>query len=107
MDSIIDNFAKLVVTVTAEPLYLPNETDLKAVALNATLTNLKTANTAAISATTPYDNAKIARNTLLYQSNTGLVDIALDVKKYVKSVFGASSPQYKQVSGIQFRKYKI
>lgn len=33
---------------------------------------------------------------------TGLVQTALDVKKYIKSVFGATSPQFKQVSGPEF-----
>jgi hypothetical protein len=43
------------------------------------------------------------RNSILYASVSGLVDVALDVKKYVKSVYGASSPQYKQVSKIEFK----
>ena len=37
-------------------------------------------------------------------TGTGLVDTAGDVKKYVKSVFGGTSPQYKQVSGLKFTK---
>jgi hypothetical protein len=105
-DSLIDNFTKFVVCLSAEPLYIPNEADLKVAGLNTTLTNFKTLNTAAINAATPYKNAMIARNTLLYQDNTGLVDIALEVKKYVKSVFGATSPQYKQISKIEFKKIK-
>ena len=105
-DSLIDNFTKFVVCVSAEPLYVPNEADLKVAALNSTLTNYKTLNTAAINAATPYKNALIARNTLLYQDSTGLVDIALEVKKYVKSVFGATSPQYKEISKIEFKKQK-
>ena len=28
------------------------------------------------------------------------------VKKYIKSVFGASSPEYKQVSGLKFKLVK-
>ena len=74
--------------------------------LNTTLTNFKTLNTAAINAATPYKNAMIARNTVLYQDNTGLVDTALEVKKYVKSVFGTLSPQYKEISKIEFKKIK-
>ena len=104
-DALIDNFAKLIQTVTAEPLYLPNETDLKIATLNTLLTNLKTANTGVISATTAYSNGRISRDTILYAPTTGLVDMALEVKKYVKSLFGATSPQYKQVSGLQFKKY--
>lgn len=103
-DNLIDNFDKLLKHVTAEPLYVPNETDLTITALNTTLTNLKALNTAVINVTTPYKNALIARDTVLYADNTGLVDIAKEVKKYVKSVFGARSPQFKQVSKLAFKK---
>ena len=40
----------------------------------------------------------------LKKNGQGMVDTALDVKTYVKSVFGASSPQYKQVSALKFTK---
>ncbi|NVN93958.1 MAG: hypothetical protein HXX18_01615 [Bacteroidetes bacterium] len=106
-DSLIDNFSKLIVLVSGEPLYIPNESDLNVAALNARFTNLETLNTVAIDRTTAYSNALIARNTLLYKPALGLVDIALSVKKYVKSVFGASNSQYKQISGIKFKKTKI
>jgi len=105
-DSLIDNFSKLIVSVTAEPLYIPNETDLKVTALNTLLTNLKTSNTAVINATPSYRSAIITRNTTLYQPATGLVDTALEVKKYVKSVFGARSQQYAEISGLEFKKLK-
>ena len=106
-DSLIDHLTKLIQLVTSEALYTPNENDLKVTALNTTLTSLKTTNTAVINAETTYKNALLNRNNTLYAGNTGLVDLALEVKKYVKSVFGATSPQYKQVSSIAFRKYKI
>lgn len=105
-DSLIDHFTKLIVLVSAEPLYIPNEADLKVTALNTTLNNLKTLNTVVINMTTPYKNSMLTRNTVLYQDDTGLVDIALDVKKYVKSVFGATSPQYKLISKLHFKNFK-
>ena len=105
-DSLIDNFTKLIVSVSAEPLYVPNEADLKVTVLNTTLNNLKTLNTVVINLTTPYKNSMIARDVALYQEGTGLVDIALEVKKYVKSVFGATSPQFKQVNKLHFKNYK-
>lgn len=105
-DSLIDNFNKLIVCLSVEPLYIPNENDLKIAALNTTLTNYRTLNTAVINAAIPYKNAIIARNSVLYQDITGLVDIALEVKKYVKSVFGATSPQYKQISKLEFKRIK-
>lgn len=103
-DSVLDNFTKLVDLVASEPDYKPNETELQAQTLKTYTQELQTANTAVINATTVYSNSKIERDKVLYADNSGMVDIALDVKLYVKSVFGSSSPQYKQISKISFRK---
>ncbi len=105
-DRLIDSFNKLIDLVGAEPKYIPNENDLKFTNLKTFLINLKTANTNVISKYTDYSNARIERDNQLYNPNNGLVETALSVKKYVKSVFGASSPQYKQVSGIKFTRPK-
>jgi hypothetical protein len=101
-DKLIDHFAQLIATLTAEPKYLPNENELKVATLNTLLTDLRAKNTAVISATTALSNARIARDKALYGETTGILDVAQDVKQYVKSLFGASSPQYKQVSGLKF-----
>lgn len=105
-DSRIDNFNKLITSLTSETLYAPNENDLKLTALNTLLTTFKTTNTAVVNSTTTYSNSLISRNTILYSDNTGLVDIAMEVKKYIKSVFGGTSSQYKQISKLQFKKLK-
>jgi hypothetical protein len=103
-DNNIDHLDKFIKLLTAEPSYIPNETDLTITGLKDTLANLKAVNTAVIKATTPYSNAIIARDNALYADGSGLVEIAGEVKKYVKSVFGTSSPQYKQISGLRFKK---
>jgi hypothetical protein len=105
-DSRIENLEKLNQQLAAITLYAPNEADLKVTALNALLTDLKAKNTAVVAATTPLSNARINRNKTLYDPTTGLVTAAAEVKMYVKSLFGASSPQYKQISGIKFTKPK-
>lgn len=105
-DALIDNFSKLIELVGTEPTYTPNETDLQISTLQTTLGSLKATNTAVVNAYTGYSNARIARNNMLYAPTSGLVDIALEVKKYVKSVFGASSPQFKQVSKLEFKRPK-
>ena len=104
-DSLIDNFAKLIQVVSTTSAYAPNETELKVATLNTLLTNLRSSNTGVISATTAYSNSRIARNSTLYAPVNGLVGIAFEVKKYVKSLFGATSPQYGQVSGLSFRAF--
>lgn len=103
-DSIIENLGKLGELVISEPSYAPNEVDLQVATLTTFHNNLKTTNTTVINATTAISNARITRNQILYAPKTGLYDIAQEVKKYVKSVFGATSPQYKQVSKIKFTK---
>lgn len=103
-DSRIDNFDKLIKLLASVTLYTPNEADLKVSALTTVLNDLKAKNSAVMSAEVPLNNSRIARNDVLYKENTGLVDIALDVKTYIKSVYGATSPQYKKISKVKFTK---
>ncbi len=103
-DNRLDNFAKLINLLAAEPGYAPNEADLKVTALNTLLASMKTKNTAVINAKTSLDNARISRNKILYFDVTAIYNIQSDAKKYVKSVFGATSPEYKLISKIRFTK---
>jgi len=103
-DNRIENLDKLIQLLSSQTAYTPNEADLKVTALTTLIADMRTKNTAVINAYTPLSNTRIARNNILYATGTGLVDIAGEVKKYVKSVYGATSPQYKQVSGLQFTK---
>ena len=105
-DSRLDNFDKLIKLLTSVTLYAPNEADLKVTALTTLYNDLKAKNAAVVTATTPLSNARISRNDILYRANTGLVDIALDTKTYIKSLYGATSPQYKQVSKLEFKAVK-
>lgn len=84
---------KLIELLTAQPAYTPNEPDVAVAGLTTVFTNMKTTNTAAINAYTPLSNARIDMNKILYDETTGLVKVAGDVKSYVKSVFGGTSPQ--------------
>lgn len=102
-DSKMEHFTGVISLVSAVPVYGPNETDLKVAGLNVVVGNMKAKNTAVINAFTGYTNALAARNKVLYAEGTGLVDVALLVKEYVKSIYGASSSQYKAVNKISFR----
>lgn len=103
-DNRLDNFDKLVKLLASVPEYAPNETELKVDTLAALYTTLNEKNLAVINATAPLNNARIARDEVLYAPNTGIVDISADVKTYMKSAFGASSPQFKAISGLAFAK---
>ena len=101
-DSQVENLDKLVQLLSAQSAYKPNETDLTVDALKELLNNMRAANTDVVNAATPVSNARISRNNVLYHPTDGMLERAKDTKLYVKSVFGASSPQYKQVSKIKF-----
>jgi hypothetical protein len=101
-NSRMENLDKLIKLLASVTLYAPNEEDLKVASLTALYNDLKTKNIAVINSAVPLNNARISRNEILYKENTGLTDIATDTKTYIKSVFGATSPQFKQVSKLQF-----
>ena len=102
-DQLIQHLAGLTSVLEAETSYTPNETDLQVATLQTKIADLTTKNTAVATAYASISNSRIERNETLYSSSTGLVETANEVKKYIKSVFGASSPQFAQVKGIQFK----
>ena len=104
-DNRLDNFDKLIKMLAAIPQYTPNEADLKITALTVIYNDLKTKNTVVITAEIPLNNARISRNNLLYKEATGLVDTATTIKTYIKSLYNASSPQYKAISKLTFKPY--
>ncbi len=91
-DSLIDHFTKLIESVSQDANYKPNETELKVATLQTKLDSLKSSNTDLVNNFTNWSNARINRNTTLYNPLTGLVQTALEVKKYVKSVFWCKQP---------------
>ncbi|HFG0566836.1 TPA: hypothetical protein ACGFUW_002626 [Flavobacterium psychrophilum] len=105
-DQQIQHLAGIISVLQTEPSYAPNENDLKIATLTAKQADLTAKNNAVSTAYTNVSNSRIARDTTIYGTDTGLFDIATEVKKYVKSVFGATSPQFAQVKGIEFTKKK-
>jgi hypothetical protein len=105
-DQLIQHLAGLTSVLEAETSYTPNETDLQVATLQTKIADLTAKNTAVATAYANVSNSRIARNETLYSSTTGLVETANEVKKYIKSVFGASSPQFAQVKGITFKAIK-
>lgn len=101
-DSRIENLDKLLQLLRAQAGYAPNEPELSVAGLTTLRNEMVAANTAAVNTATLASNARISRNKILYDPETGLVRIANDVKAYVKSAFGALNPQYKQVSKLKF-----
>ncbi|MBL7748767.1 MAG: hypothetical protein JNM19_15120, partial [Chitinophagaceae bacterium] len=105
-DQKAEHFSRLVKLIQAETNYSPNEADLTVTANQAKLAEFRNANTEVINAFADLSNSRIRRDAILYNPLLGLVNRALDVKKYVKSIFSATSPQFKQVNSLQFKTNK-
>ena len=103
-DHQIEHFARLMALIQSEISYQPNEVELQIGTLQMYLEQLRMTNSAVVMAEVALSNARIQRDTFLYGVKTGICDVAQDVKQYVKAVFGANSPQYKQISGLRFTK---
>lgn len=103
-DSVLDNFDKLSQLVAAEPMYKPNEPELALTGLTTFIAAMEASNQAVIDSTTALSNALISRNKVLFAEPDGLVPIADAVKLYLRSIYKVSSPEYKQVSKLQFPK---
>jgi hypothetical protein len=99
-DNRLDNLDKLIKLLATVPEYAPNETELSVDGLTTLYNDLSSKNFDVIYASVPLTNARIVRDQVLYTPLTGVIDISVDVKTYVKSVFGATSPQYKAISGL-------
>lgn len=98
----IQHLAGLISVLESEPSYTPNETDLQIATLVAKQNELTTKNSEVATAYTNISNFRIARNTTLYGTEGSVFDVASEVKKYIKSIYGASSPEFAQV-----KRYRI
>ena len=106
-DQLIQHLTGLKSVLETEPSYTPNEIELQIATIDSKIADLTVKNTAVATAYTNISNSRISRNETLYTSENGIYETASEVKKYIKSVFGASSPQYNQVSGIKFSKPRL
>lgn len=106
-DQLIEHFSRLLILLQSEVYYSPNEPELQIGTLQMYLDSLRAANSAYIQAEVEWSNALIMRNNLLYGEKIGICDVAQDVKQYVKALFGPKNPQFKQISGLRFLKYRV
>lgn len=96
----------LISVLQSEPSYTPNETDLQIATLQAKQSQLATKNNEVATAYVDVSNSRIARNNTLYTNAESIFEVASEVKKYIKAVFGATSQEFAQVKGIEFKKPK-
>lgn len=99
----VDHFSNFISLLQLNSKYSPNEEELKIASLQNKLNDLKSKNENLSVVFSAYNNSLIDRNKTLYNPLSGLVQIAKDVKSYVKSVYGHKSSEYKKISKLQFK----
>ncbi|NTE04916.1 hypothetical protein G6M26_11465 [Agrobacterium tumefaciens] len=106
-DSKLDSLEKQIYLLSTSPQYNPNENDLRLDTLTKLHKDLLQLNNNVILINAELGNARINRDNVLYNQADGMVTLALNAKDYSKSIFGTTTPQYKQISGISFKNVKI
>ncbi len=101
----LNNFDRLIRQLEMIPQYVPNEANLSIAGLLDYFNRMNAANEAVLKAENDLSNARVNRNKEFYDPQSGLVEIGKGDKLYIKAIYGASSPQYHQVSGISFKSY--
>lgn len=102
----VQYFSGLIATAENEPGYAPEDEALSIENLKKMLDWLIQQNKAKTLAFDAIQNIRSERNGVLYHPETGLIRIAEEVKKYIENDFGYSSPQFKQVNKLRFKKPK-
>jgi hypothetical protein len=101
-DNRINNLDKLLQLLSSEAKYAPNETDLKTTAISDLLDDYNTTNDAVIDTYPDIAKAIIDRNKLLYTATGNGAELSGKVKKYVRSVFGPTSPEFHKFAALEF-----
>jgi hypothetical protein len=102
-ESKIRNFNTMIELLKSEPTYKPNEADLTIAALTATLAILRAKHKAVMTAQMTLSNARLERNKVVY-SDSGIYGTGKRIKRYILSVYGATSAQYRQIDSFYFKK---
>jgi len=105
-DNLYDHFQDLVSFIAGTSIYVTNISDVKLTALQTLLAVMLEQNQAVINLQPAVTAARIARNHILYDATTGVVDTALAAKAVIGSAYGPKTAEYKGVSGIAFTRPK-
>jgi hypothetical protein len=95
--SLVQYFAQLVETASAEPLYRPLETELTTEGLEQKVVELLSLNELVTKAELKLAKLQKQRNEMFYQGEASLVNIGRAVKHYIRGVFGFKSAPAEEI----------
>lgn len=104
-DNMVEHYRKLIELLSTEPTYKQADETISLPGLQAMLQKMETVNKAVKEATATFGEHIRLRNEMLYEEKVGLVEIAKEVKKLIRSAYGYSSPEAKRVTAIKFKVY--
>ena len=100
-----DNFTHLLSIYKSDTNYAATEAELTTASLQTLLNDIVTSNTTIANLIQDANMARIARDNSLYMIGSGIIDVSLACKKYVRSVYGAQSATAKTVTSIPLRRF--
>lgn len=103
-DKQVDHLEQLIATLSAEPKYVPNEPEYSIAGLTELCNELKDRNLNVINTRADFATTRVARDRIFDAEKTGLVDIAMQVKTYIKAICGPTSVDYSQFAAHKFVK---
>lgn len=102
-DNLVATWRELIELLKTQAGYKPNEEDLKITSLETYVADLEAKQNNAKNATIAVQNARTARNQVLYDDETGIIPIVKKIKKYVKSI-PDSEAVMEQIRALKFKK---
>ncbi len=100
-DNLLITFKSLIELLLTESKYHPNESELSTTGLSNLYQDLYTKVQTVTQSGANLNLARIERNRVLYKGEINLCKIGVNVKSYIKAIFGAGSEHYKKISGIR------
>jgi hypothetical protein len=106
-DSMAENFQKMVERLSTFHDYTPSEPSLQLLTLKQQYQELMNVNKTVNEQYIVVSNARIARDKMMYDKNTGMVDIAQRIKKYLQYQYGTQSEHTQYADRLKFTRKQI
>lgn len=104
-DFLLENFCKIIKLLKANPIYSPQNPEIKLHKLEDFYASLYLKNNEVKRNNALLSNACLIRSEVMYRAHNGLVTLAATAKMYIKYHYGWNSLQFKQVSDLTIKNH--
>lgn len=105
--SMAEHFQKMVERLKTVQGYAPTDNSIRIDTLEDLSSELHNANSSIAASFVTVTNSRNTRDHLMYGKNTGLVDLAMRIKKYLKYKYGTNSDQYHFAHKLKYTRKQI